>query len=296
MVELPADHWGRLDPVYSELRRRLRADPAWRYGPLRVHEVASRVHERLSRQGSIVGLRYLDVGAGQQHPLGTTVALYLNGLSFGAAMDYAATEPRRAAEALYDLLVDCLVEPDRWHWSDIARDRFLGNVRRFDLPALRAGDLDRGIRDLPLRYLVGDLGNPPFKPESFDLMSSQAVLEHFLDHGQVFARLYQLLARGGRAYHRIDLSDHRRYDEPDRFHHWSFLAEDEAWSDGLCNRLRAEEMVAALAAAGFEVEVQERHRLPLPPGFRSRLAGRFAAMSDAEIETTAIDCLTSRAP
>ena len=287
-------HWGEVDRDYTVMRRWLAAEPAWRYGPDRIHQVAHLVHERLSSVRSIVGARYADVGAGCHHPLGTCTALYLNGLSFAVALDAAPTDERRAAEALYDLLVDCLVDPDRWHWSELARERFLLNIRRFDLKALRSGDLAGGIAGVPIRHAVCDLADPPLHEGSLDLMSSQAVLEHFLDHERVLARLHDLLAPGGVGVHHIDLTDHRRYEEPDRYHPFSFLAEADDWSDGLCNRLRASEFLAAIEAAGFETRLLAKTRLPLPEGFRARIAGRFRAMPLEELETTNLDCLTIR--
>jgi len=44
------------------------------------------------------------------------------------------------------------------------------------------------------------------------------------------------MSPGGVADHNIDLVDHRRYDESLNYHCWFILAEDEKWSDGVCNR------------------------------------------------------------
>ena len=294
MSTLPPEHWGSLDPHFTKIRRMLRIDPGWRYGPLRVHQVAKPVYDNLARSGSIVGLRYADIGAGTQHPFGTSTVLYLNGVSFAAPLDVQATDAPRAAEALYDLLVDCLVEPEKWHWSEISRQSFLANIHRFDLPALQSGNLSVGIQSVPLRHTVGDLIDLPFQPSSFDLMSSRAVFEHFLDYRVVLNSLFRLMSPGGRSYHQIDLSDHRHYMQSHQYNAWSFLTEPEDWSDGLCNRLRAGEFIREIENAGFQVEVIDEHRKPLPADLRPNLAGRFAAMADEELEITALYCQLTR--
>ena len=116
-------------------------------------------------------------------------------------------------------------------------------------------------------------------------MSSRAVLEHFLDFEMACHKLWALMSPGSVAYHEIDLVDHRAYGSL-KYHWWSFLAEDEQWSDGLCNRLRASEIREYFERTGFEIIAYDaRDKVEMPIEFRKQLKGRFASMSDEELNS-----------
>ena len=102
------------------------------------------------------------------------------------------------------------------------------------------------------------------------------------------------MSPGGVAYHLIDLVDHRSYVSLD-YHQWSFLAEDEQWSDGVCNRLRANEIYEYFERTGFEIVAYDvTKKVEMPIGFRKQLKGRFASMSDEELNTLQIACLIKK--
>jgi hypothetical protein len=103
-------------------------------------------------------------------------------------------------------------------------------------------------------------------------MPSRAVLEHCLDFEAAARCLFALMRKGGVAYHVIDLVDHPAYEDAG-YHWWSFLAEDESWSDGLVNRLRSCEIRPYLENAGFEVLRYETQMGKMPGGFRQHLKG-----------------------
>jgi hypothetical protein len=289
-------NWIALDRIFTACRRQLYKDEDWRYGPLRVRAVAREVFDALAGHTSLENKVYCDLGCGAEHPFGTSTVCYVNGASQAVAMDVNGTDPARAAEALYDLLTDCLASPQRWHWSTISPDQYLERIRAFNLQALRGGDLEAGLAQTPLRHIVSDITNAALAEGSLDLMSSRAVLEHFLDFGQAVHRMLSLLAPGGFAYHNIDLVDHRAYANPGKYHWWSFLAEDESWSDGLCNRLRSSEIRAQFESAGFEVLRYDCRRAQMPPGFRAQIKGRFAQMCDDDLATIGVDCVIRRPP
>jgi hypothetical protein len=283
--------WDQLDPIFTLARRRLFQDPEWRYGPRRVHEVARRVFDRFRVHGGIEGKVYCDLGCGEHHPFGTSAILLLNGAASTVALDRVKFDLARAAEALFDLLTDCLIDPDSWHWRDGSRGDFLKRIEQFDLRALRAGDLERGIADVPMRLVSSELSDCPIGEGSIDRMSSQAALEHFLDFERAISRLRSMMAPEGIAYHAIDLVDHRSYVDPQRYHWWSFLAEGSDWSDGLCNRLRYSEIRKKVEEAGFEILRFDGARRAMPPGFESQIRGRFAEMPRDELETYGIECV-----
>jgi len=142
------------------------------------------------------------------------------------------------------------------------------------MQALRLGRLDDGLSNLPLRHIVTDIHSPMLEEESIDIMTSRAVLEHFLNFDLAVDRLFALMRKGGIASHHIDLVDHRAYSSSE-YHYWSFLAEGDDWSDGLVNRLRSCEIRPQFERAGFEILRYENRIGEMPKGFMRQVAGRF---------------------
>lgn len=283
--------WTELDSVYTICRRLLQSNsPGWRHGPARVLEVAKEGFDGINRFTRIDGKRYCDLGCGTYHPYGISAVFFLNGAASTIAMDLNDADQQRAAEALADLLCDCLCSPERWNWSGIPTNDFLERVRQFDLGALRDGKLHEGIRGLPLRHVVTDIHDPVLEENCIDIMSSRAVLEHFLDFRVAADRLYALMRPGGVAYHHIDLVDHRAYGNA-AYHYWSFLAEGEDWSDGLVNRLRSCEIRPHFEKAGFQILSYENRMGKMPEGFKDRVVGRFREMPEEELSVTGVLCV-----
>ena len=70
------------------------------------------------------------------------------------------------------------------------------------------------------------------------------------------------------------------------------MAEDEQWSGSLCNRLRSSEIRTYFEKTGFEIlSFDDREKAKMPAGFREKLKGRFAEMSDDELSTIRIACV-----
>jgi hypothetical protein len=289
-------HWQGLEPIYISARRSLHRSKKWRYGPLFVRDSTKPMFDKLAEYGvSVEAKTYCDMGCGAHHPYGASSVMYVNGASACVATDIQATDRVRAAEALHDLVQDFLVNPDRWHWSGAPRSEFLARARQFDLDKLRDGDLAGGTASVPITHYVTSIYTPSIPLGTIDVMSSRAVLEHFLDFDLASQNLNRLMAPGSVAYHEIDLVDHRAYNSLD-FHWWSFLSEDEKWTDGVCNRLRFSELRNRLEVAGFQIrDYQALKKEAMPAGFRARLAGRFAAMSDDELNSLRVGCLIAKA-
>jgi SAM-dependent methyltransferase len=283
-------HWTKVDRQYTALRREVRSRKDWRHGPNRVHEVAKEGFDAVKAHAPFVGQRFCDLGCGVFHPFGISTVMYLNGAATTIGLDLHHSDPRRAAEALADLLMECLAFPERWHWSEVSRNEFIDRIRQFNLAALMEGDLRQGVGTLPLRHCVTDIHSPALAEGSIDIMTSRAVLEHFLDFGRAVERFYALLSPGGIASHVIDLVDHRAYEGPGH-HYWSFLAEGDEWSDGLVNRLRSCEIRPHFERVGFEVLHYENVCGTMPAGFLRQVKGRFAAMSAEELSVTGVRCV-----
>jgi Methyltransferase domain len=291
-----SDHlWVRLEPIYISSRRKLLQSRKWRYGPLFVWDNAKPVFDKLAEYNiSVEGKVYCDLGCGTHHPYGTSAIMYINGAASTIATDMQDADKRRAAEALYDLLQDCLVNPDSWHWSSVTREEYLTRIQNFNFKALREGNLEVGLVSVPLKHIVTSIYEPSIPSGGIDIISSRAVLEHFLDFEIACHKLWALMSPGSIAYHLIDLVDHRSYGSLE-YHQWSFLAEDEQWSDGVCNRLRASEIYKYFENTGFEIKACDvTKNAEMPMGFRKQLRGRFASMSDEELNTLQIACLIKK--
>jgi len=287
---LTGHSWKLTEPAFTTLRRQLFSDPIWRFGPLRINEVASEGYNLLREFTPIEGKTYCDLGCGTMHPLGIAAIFYLNGAAHTLSTDFFPADERRAAEALADLLWDCFCSMERWCWSGNVV-QFQERLGEFDIPALRSGNLKTGTAKVPMLHVVTDIHSPSLQPNSIDLMSSRAVLEHFLDFGTAVGRLYDLMRPGGVAAHVIDIIDHRHYNDPEAFHYFSFLVEGADWSDGLVNRLRSSEIKNHFQQAGFEILKYKEIRSEMPPGFREKIVGRFRAMSLEELSVSGIKCV-----
>jgi SAM-dependent methyltransferase len=216
--------------------------------------------------------------------------MYLNGVDTALAFDIRSADRQRSAEALYDLLAECALRPDHWHKSEVTREDFFERLYSFDYEALKAGDPAGGIASTGLTYLIGDIHEAPMKCDSFDLVSSRATLEHFLEFDRAMDELYRIMTPGAVSFHSIDLADHRVYRDPTSFNRWSFLT-DESWIDPLCNRLRASEIIKTAESSGFKVDVIGVERISLPQQIRAQLDGRFGRMGNEDLETVSLECV-----
>jgi len=287
--------WRTFEPIYTRIKRRLIKEPLWRYNPQFVRVTAKSAYDVLVQHVSVEDKTYCEIGCGEHHPCGTSAIMYINGASSVIATDLRDTDRKRAAEALYDLLLDCLAHPEDWHWSGLSRDDYLARIYSFNLKALREGDFDAGIAAVPIKHVVTNIYETAIKSESIDVMSSRAVLEHFLDFELACKKLYSLMSADSVAYHKIDLVDHRGYDESLNYHWWSFLAEDEQWSGDSGNRLRSSEIREYFEKTGFEIlSFDDRERDEMPIGFREKIKGRFAKMSDEELSIIRIACVLKK--
>ena len=221
--------------------------------------------------------------------------MFLNGACRSLAVDIQATDSERTAMALYDLLMEVLAFPDQWTIGEtIDPEKLAEAVRAFDLQSLRDGQLLEGLNGLPMRHVVTDIHSPQMDEGSIDLISSRAVLEHFLDLPQAAERLFELMSPGGLAYHHIDIVDHRIYSRPGEFHAWSFLAEGDDWSDALVNRLRPSEIRRCFEKAGFDVVEFFIRSGVMADGFAVKIHSRFNRMPVTDLSATGVMCVIRR--
>lgn len=189
------------------------------------------------------------------------------------------------------MLAACALEPNRWNLQCQDENKFFDRLHSFNIPALRRGDLQEGVANTNLGYVIGNFENIPLADESVSLVSSRATLEHILDFGKGMRELYRIMKPGGVSFHSVDLVDHRIYRDPNQYNMWTFLTEDIEWSDGLCNRLRAHEILDLAESAGFTLDVIDVKHNEIPENTLSNLNNVYARMDLDELKITSLTCV-----
>lgn len=275
-----------LDFIHFPIRQNLRTRLDWRRNPDRTNKLFFGFVGRLAGHIDLENKVVLDLGCGSVNALGMSSLFFLNGCRETYALDMSYFYEARCAVSLYEMLLECAALSGEWLVEDKNKDAFLSRLECFDLKILRQGRLSEGLGSAPLHLLSGDMTNTKIET-GVDIMVSQAVLEHVMEFGHAARAMYEAMAPGGVAVHHVDLRDHRAFANPRKYHYWSFLSEGPAWTDGLCNRLRAVEIRGLFEAVGFEVvDFVGFKKTPPPSDLKRRLAEPYASMPMSEIELT----------
>ncbi len=282
-----------LDSVFTEARRILFKNNNWRFGHDRTNLVVNEFMEYLNKYTSVKDKTYLDLGCGKHHPFGHSAIMYLNGAKKTIAFDLDKYDDNsRASEALYDLLADCALNRKKWMvTNDNSEKDFISRIDSFDSDKLRLGNLSGGIKKNPLNHIQGNIENIDIPDNSIDILTSKSVLEHFLNFEAAMKNYYRFMASNSYSFHSIDLVDHRAYKNKNKYNYWSFLTENEEWTDNLCNRLRSSEIKEIFEKVGFKVLEWDEIKRPLPQKLRIKLKGRFKDMSDDELSVIGVKCI-----
>jgi hypothetical protein len=232
-----------------------------------------------SQKRTVAGSRVLEIGAGVHSPLGSSLVLLALGAAACASNDFSPVEdPVDAAETTLRVFVEiCGALPE-----GAAR---LAGVLDTDL--LASGRLQEAIRGTALTYdvcPVADLG----AERPFDVIHSNAVVEHFLDMDAAVATLARLTAPGGVHVHKVDFVDHEFYNcaSPTATTPFEFLFVQNAGPVGTTNRLRLSQVVAAFERHGLHLlTTSELSRSAFPVGERGRLAPQFRDLSSDDLDT-----------
>lgn len=282
-------HWRELDLIFTFCRRKLFENPKYRYGPLRVLEIANQVHDHIKKYASIKGANYCEIGCGVYHPFGVAAIMYLNGAHSITVIDKNPGDLRRAAEALYDLLTDCSNFSERWFWNEITYAEYRQRLGDFNLGALRSGNLLEGLKNINYQYVIKDVLKMESLENKIDILSSRATLEHFEFFEQGMRALHELMSSNGVAFHFIDLRDHRiYYNQVYKYNSWSFLTEDGSFADFNCNRLRASEILSVFEKVGFKIMDADLRKEHVPESVMDLLLPKYRKMSISDLETMTI--------
>lgn len=151
--------------------------------------------------------------------------------------------------------------------------------------------LDDGILER-VRY-VSDcpIETVPFEDGSFDVIFSQACLEHIADPAAAIRNIARLLKPGGVTTHEIDLRDHRDFEDPLRL----LKHRDLTWRLAMSrrpaapNRWRMSDYQREFENAGLEiVELVRAGQVTLSEAERKSFAPRFRGLSLHDLGTTQI--------
>jgi hypothetical protein len=150
---------------------------------------------------------------------------------------------------------------------------------------LRAGRFDAAIECSPvaaeqLHTIAG----------TFDIVLSNAVLEHIEDLGTTVNNLSRKTAARGYGFHQVDLRDHRSFDRPLEYLTLGEQEFEELRRGVLCEcggQWRASDYREAFERAGFSVRVTPNmHADPAYlANLRPRLSPEFSSLSEADLTT-----------
>jgi SAM-dependent methyltransferase len=158
--------------------------------------------------------------------------------------------------------------------------------------------LDDVLRACRITYLTDGLAGLRRVPDgSIDACWSHAVLEHVRrrDIDETFGELARVTAPAGVHSHRVDLRDHFQGDRQNlRFGERLWESSLLSRSGFYTNRVQWRPMLAALARAGFDIEVAQVDRWAHPPIDRARLAPMFRDLPADELDVAGFDVVLRR--
>jgi SAM-dependent methyltransferase len=279
-----------LENSYTNAKRELLGDQNWIYGPIYTYNTIRPIIAYT--KFSVVNKSVCEAGCGAWNPAGAASLLFINGAKRSIAFDIQDPhDTRRSAEALLDLLISCLIDPGKYHFSSINRRQFLDNILSFNLKALSLGDLERGIENTGVEIHVADiytLDSPVFK--NFDLVYSRATLEHLQDLSKAIKILHDITLPGGHGFHLFDFIDHRYYHNSTQYSPWSFLCDGGNFLIGenpedISYRMRPSEVLGCFTSAGFALQQYDSVSLNFPEELRSNLALEFRNLPKDDLDT-----------
>jgi SAM-dependent methyltransferase len=275
--------------VKAQVQRVLSAVPGGRHANWLLQR---HVTKGYPRRGAVLddivaaAVRHVEVVEGAvPRPLGD-----LRFLEFGAGWDLAGPLVFAGRGVRSQLLLDLRPHARPWLVADMVGE--LG--RRGALTGVEADedDLAATLEPLGITYRApADARATGLADGSVDVVTSTNTLEHVPEPEirAILREVHRLLAADGVCSFAVDYHDHYADVDPSLHVHDFLRFDDRQWRRWNCalhhqNRLRHDDYVRLFTDAGFEVEVTEVQRVPLPPGlapaarFRDRAPDDLAAV------------------
>ncbi len=279
--------WFTADQLHSALGRQLAQSTTWRYGPERQINEFAELRRHLDTLVNWRRSALLNFGCGPYHPLGISLLALVCGAGRTTASDLQPIlDPQRTCQAMQDLISRIVLDPKRAFGPQApARIDLLTRIESVvNLDRLNAGDLPGAVDGEALAYRVESIYETRLSAAAFDVIVSRDVLEHLPDAPQALAILYKLLRPGGVMFLVIDFADHRRYQNPKLYDHWSHLIDTNEPTHLNTNRLRFPQYRPMFDEAGFEtIRYEPRSIEPLPCNAKASLAPMYQVMSDQDL-------------
>jgi len=224
--------WAKYDQLYRQLNLHLKNDAEWRLGPKKAWSVALGPLNALGYLGGERSdVRALDFGCGGHFSDSTGLILYLCGAHSVDCMELERVVSGFDTGAALELV----------HWIE---DQLITNASALCPSGVKIDDarLQQAHRaallesadvknSIPVKLIAGDIFQMNWKNGRFDLIVSNAVLEHVTDPPKIWEELKRLTKVGGVMHHIIDFRDHRAYACPECFTATPTIQSLADWSD-----------------------------------------------------------------
>jgi len=154
-----------------------------------------------------------------------------------------------------------------------------------------ASNGDQGHRQAnEVDYVLGMAEKTPLLDATFDLIFSNACLEHVREVEAVAMENWRVLRSGGRAVHQIDMRDHRHFEAPQtymRYGDLSWRMMNPLTATGYQNRWRLSQYVRAFENCGFRVTAERKQSVDSEVSIpRDKLAPTFQNIGDEDLQVT----------
>jgi SAM-dependent methyltransferase len=230
------------------------------------------------------GLRILEIGPGRT--LVTGALLYACGASRYAAVDlFPLADLRSTPYVLTRRFISSAPIP--LGTAGVAANRE-ATLARFDGAIDTRGERVEFTAGTVQFYCPVDAAHLPFDSGEFDVVLSNAVLEHVADPSSVVDECLRVLVPGGVGLHQIDFRDHRDFSDPLAFlrhssDEWRRI--NEGNGDHMMNRWRLSRFITAFQTAESEILNVEAEHMTISENDRARLHVDFSTAPAEDLST-----------
>jgi hypothetical protein len=248
--------------------------------------------QNLRQNGFDAALRVMEVGPGNNLGTSTLWWCYLSG--------------RQKAQVeiwCWDVFKNASPEAPGY-WSALAKELQRALPPRGDtIDEVLLADVSQKLTSIingvqpAIHYRVTDMDGLMKETGRFDLVYSQAAIEHIWFIEQFWEKCARLSSEGCWHSHRIDLADHGRRDtnflEMLQWSDWAYWMTQRFVPGGL-NRWRASDHLRKVGELGFKVlqaQRDVRDRLPVP---RNSLVQPFRNLDEVDLRTTGLSLVAQK--